>query len=148
MTHWIELLSTPGGGAVAILLCAGLIYATRWQRRLGWLGIPVGTAMGVVALFQSIGLILSGYWDLMPLLAGALIAGILGWRLPRPDSWIALPAAPAIAYAFSFALTGGADNPLPLYLAAATLFFMIGAAASAMTETVRSRRLRKAAANV
>jgi hypothetical protein len=134
---------------VVTILCGAAAVAVAYRhRRVGWLGIPLGAVLCDVATFATIGLPLYGYWDWLPFAYGALIAGFMGWRLPRPDSLIALLAALPIAYATGFILdTRGADNPAAFFIAASTLGFLIGAIASAAVSLLRAWRLRGAAAH-
>jgi hypothetical protein len=134
--------------AATILCGAGAVAIAYRHRRAGWLGIPLGAVLTDLAAFATIGLPLYGYWDWLPLAYGALVAGFMGWRLPRPDSLIALLAALPIAYATGFLLdTRGADNPAAFFIAASTLGFLIGAIASAAMSLFGAWRLRRAAAN-
>ena len=133
--------------AITIVCGAAAAAIAYRHRRAGWLGIPFGAVLCELATFATIGLPLYGYWDWLPLAFGALVAGVMGWRLPRPDSMIALPAAPLIAYATSFLIeTRGADNPAGFYIAASTLGFLTGAIASTVFSLLRAWRLRRRAA--
>ena len=134
---------------VFTLLCGVAAVALAYRhRRAGWLGIPVGAVLCLAATFATVGLLLYGFWDWLPLAYGALVAGIMGSRLPLPDSVIALPAAPLIAYGVSFVLdTRGADNPIGFFIAAATLGFLIGTLVSAATSLYRGWHMRRTAAH-
>jgi hypothetical protein len=148
VNDWFDALTTPSGSAAALVVGLALTVTTRWQPRLGWIGIPLGTILAVAFSFLSIGWELNPYLaDYLPIGLGLVTAGIMGSRLPRPDSWLALLAAPVIAYVV-LVLPSGPDSPLALYEIASVLGFMMGAAASAVTSSVRSRRLRKVATGV
>jgi hypothetical protein len=136
------------GIAVTILCAAAAVAVAYRHRRAGWLGIPLGAVLSGLATFAAVGLPLYGYWDWLPLGYGALVAGFMGWRLPHPDSLIALPAAPFLAYATGFLIdTRGADNPAGFFIAASMFGFLVGAIASAAASLLRARRVRRAAAH-
>jgi hypothetical protein len=115
------------------------------RRRLGWFGVPLGVALASAAMFETLGMGLSGYLDLLPLLYGAAAAAVMGWRLPRPDSVAAVVAGPVLAVLLGYALgASGPDNPMPFVIAGCGLAFMLGGGASAVFDHARARRTRKA----
>ena len=129
--------------ALLAFFAALAVAPTLVHRSAGWLGIPSGVALTFVALFtfpDLDDLLLIGY------VAG--IAGFMGWRLPLLQALLAIPGGLAIGLAIGYLVPmAGAHNPIPFYLAACTLGFMIGAGASAITEYIRSRSIRKVQAN-
>ncbi|HEX9932542.1 MAG TPA: hypothetical protein VGB08_06825 [Allosphingosinicella sp.] len=134
-------------GALFVALLAGVsLYPMLRHRRAGWLGVPLGTAVGLFAIYQFASVGFSGS-DLLPLAVGTAMAAFAGWRLPWPDSGFSVVGGPALALLLMSLLGGGADNPVPLLVAACGLGFMVGGIASAAASLVAARQVRKAPAN-
>ena len=139
---------------ILVLLGGAAVSPTFFMRRAGWLGLPFGVTLAYFAMFQTIGMFetvgmgLGRYLDLLPIVYGMTVAGVMAYRLPRPDSWIAVAAALPITYALSFVFpTGGADNPLGLLLAACAAAFVLAALLSGALDLLRHRASLKVVPN-
>jgi hypothetical protein len=141
-----EIIGNLGSVLLIALIMGVAIYPMVQHPRAGWLAIPLGTAVGIFSLFQTIGLSFSGS-DLVPVGLGMAISAFGGWRLPWPDSAFSVLGAPAISVLLGFFFGGGADNPLPLLILGCAIAFLAGGVASAASTLLRDRKVRRVSAS-